>query len=269
MVLFPHAKINLGLQVIEKRRDGFHNIISCLYPVGWCDILEVLEAGKLTFKTSGLNIPGSPEQNLCLKAYNLIRELHDTPPVHIHLHKVIPIGAGLGGGSADAAYTLIALKRLFNLSITNVELVGLAAKLGGDCAFFVEGKPALATGKGDKLEPVEITLPTGYLVVVVPPVAVNTADAYGMIHPKPSENDLGRSLSQDPMDWQQLITNDFEDRVFKQFPIIEKLKETLLKKGAVYASLSGSGSSVFGIYKNKHDFGSWFPEDYKIWVEKL
>lgn len=268
MVLFPYAKINLGLQVVEKRHDGFHNIISGLYPIGWSDVLEILEADELSFRSTGLAIPGDASSNLCLQAYQLIKESYNISPVYIHLHKVVPIGAGLGGGSSDAAFTLKGLNQLFDLSLSGQELKKLAAKIGSDCAFFVDGKPALATGKGDQLEEINIPDPGKYLVVVTPPVQVNTGEAYGMINPKPAENNLAKALSEDPSGWQQLIVNDFEVAVFKRYPAIADIKTSLMEKGAIYASMSGSGSSVFGIFKEEFDFKSWFGLDYKIWMQR-
>ncbi len=269
MVLFPHAKINLGLQVIEKRHDGFHNIISALYPIGWSDILEILPSETLSFKTTGLEISGESEDNLCLKAYRLLREAHDIPPVMIHLHKVVPMGAGLGGGSSDAAFTLKGLNQLFELKLSNSTLEGMAAQLGGDCAFFIRGEPALATNKGDRLTRPLPGLPAGYLMVVTPPVAVNTAKAYGMIRPTAPIVDLREALNQPPIQWRQLIKNDFEAAVFQKHPEIARLKAALLEKGAIYTSMSGSGSSVFGIFKEKNDFKRWFDKENSIWVEKI
>jgi len=269
MVLFPHAKINLGLQVVEKRHDGFHNIISGLYPIGWSDVLEILPSEQLSFKATGLEIPGNHHDNLCLKAYQLLKEAYDIPPVMIHLHKVIPMGAGLGGGSSDAAFTLRALNQLFGLELSNPHLEEMAAELGGDCAFFIQGEPALATEKGDHLTRPLPALPNGYLAVVTPPLQVNTAEAYGMIRPASATIDLLEALKQPPEQWQQLIRNDFEPPVFEKHPEIAHLKSTLIEKGALYASMSGSGSSVFGIFGETPDAEGWFGEEHKIWVERI
>jgi len=269
MVLFPHAKINLGLQVIEKRQDGFHNIVSCFYPIGWCDVLEIIEKPELTFKATGLDIPGHRNQNLCLKAYHLLREQFHLSPVYIHLHKVIPIGAGLGGGSSDAAFMLKGLDRLFSLSLSPQELKELAAALGSDCAFFIESRPALATGKGEQLEEIEISAPGKYLVVVTPPVQVDTGAAYGMLTPKKPAVDLREALSSPPGQWSGLITNDFEGPVFDRYPAIGRIKQTLLEAGAVYASMSGSGSSVYGFFDQEQECEGWFGSDHLTWVQKL
>jgi len=269
MVLFPHAKINLGLQVIEKRLDGFHNIVSCLYPINWCDALEILEEPQFNFSTSGINIPGDPKHNLCVKAYQLIRERFDIPPVHVHLHKVVPIGAGLGGGSADGAFTLIGLRDMFDLPLSKPQLGQLAAKLGSDCAFFIDRRPVLATNTGDELEPITLSFPDGYLLIVTPPIQVNTGKAYSRLTPRAPSWDLKESLSRNLTDWPNLITNDFEKPIFEQFPIIARVKEVLLEKGASFASLSGSGSSVFGIFNESPPWREWFDKDYMIWEQTL
>lgn len=269
MVLFPHAKINLGLQVIEKRQDGFHNIVSCFYPIGWCDVLEIIEKPELSFRATGLNIPGNSTDNLCLKAYHLMRERFDIPPVYIHLHKVIPIGSGLGGGSANAAFLLKGLNQLFDLSLSNHQLKALAAALGSDCAFFIEGKPMLATGKGELLEEIEISVPGKYLVVVTPPLQVNTGEAYSMLTPREPVVDLREALNSKSGQWTALIANDFEGPVFEKYPEIGHVKETLIARGAVYASLSGSGSSVYGFFEEEQDFESWFGTDHLVWVQEI
>jgi 4-diphosphocytidyl-2-C-methyl-D-erythritol kinase len=270
MIYFPNAKINLGLQVIEKREDGFHNIITCLYPVGWCDILEIMEQPVMSFKTTGLNIPGDQQDNLCLKAYYLVKEQFDIPPIYMHLHKVVPIGAGLGGGSSDAAFTLLGLNQMFKLAMSNSELIRLAAKLGSDCAFFIKDKPALATGIGDQLEQIDITTPGKYLLIVMPPVQVDTGMAYQMLKPKIPTVDLKTALNGPKDQWPGSITNDFEDPIFMVHPAIAGIKEKLLGAGANYASMSGSGSSVYGFF-DEEPMGSedWFGPDYMVWRQEL
>lgn len=269
MVIFPHAKINLGLQVIEKRQDRFHNIVSCFYPIGWCDVLEIIEKPELSFRATGLDIPGNSNDNLCLKAYHLLQERFNLPPVYIHLHKVIPIGAGLGGGSSDGAFMLKGLNQLFDLDLSQQELKVLAATLGSDCAFFIEDKPALATGKGERLEEIEIALKGKYLVVVAPPIQVNTGAAYSMLKPKKPAVDLREALNRPPDQWSELITNDFEGPVFEKYPAIRQVKKALLEAGAVYASMSGSGSSVYGVFDEEQDFEGWFEEGYLVWGQSL
>jgi len=267
MVLFPHAKINLGLQVIEERDDGLHNIVSCLYPINWCDMLELIEEKELRFTMSGLDIPGSTNDNLCFKAYHLIKDQFDIPPIHIHLHKVVPIGAGLGGGSSDAAFTLLGLQKMFDLPLSATDLRQLASKLGSDCAFFIGDKPVMATGKGDELEEIELSGTEEYLVVVTPPIQVNTGKAYSMLSPSLPTTNLKNDLFNNISQWSQSITNDFEATVFQQYPAISRIKEVLLEQGALFASLSGSGSSVFGIFKDKSSVRSWFDDDYLVWEQ--
>ena len=268
MVLFPHAKINLGLQVIEKRQDGFHNIVSCFYPIGWCDVLEIIAKPQLTFRTTGLEIPGNSYDNLCLKAYHLLQERFNLPTVYIHLHKVIPIGAGLGGGSSDGAFMLKGLNQLFDLSLSQQGLKELAAELGSDCAFFIEDKPVLATGKGEQLDEIEITLPGNYLVVVTPPIQVDTGGAYGMLTPKIPAVNLREVLNQSGQ-WAGSVTNDFEIPVFEKYPVIAQVKETLLEAGALYASMSGSGSSVYGFFEEEQDYEGWFGKGYLVWGQEV
>lgn len=269
MVSFPHAKINLGLQVIKKRHDGLHNIVSCIYPIGWCDILEIIVGAELSFTGSGLEIPGDPNDNLCLQAYHLLKESFDLPPVHMHLHKAIPIGAGLGGGSSDAAFTLKGLRKLFDLPLADFELERYASDLGSDCAFFIGDQAAIATGIGDQLERIELDLSDLHLLVVTPPVHVNTGEAYGMLAPKKVEHDLKSHLKRPPAEWTKLVVNDFEGPIFAKDPLISGIKEKMLAKGAIYSSLSGSGSSVYGIFEESLDVTQWFPEDHLIWTQEL
>ena len=268
MIYFPHAKINLGLQVIEKREDGFHNIISGIYPIGWCDILEIIENPALSFRVTGLDIPGDDRDNLCLKAYHLVKDKFDIPPVYIHLHKVVPIGAGLGGGSSDAAFTLLGLNQSFQLGMSVEQLKQMAAKLGSDCAFFIQGEPALATGLGDQLEKIKVAIPGKYLMVVTPPVQVNTGTAYSMLTPKQPTVDLRTALH--TSQWPGSVTNDFEGAIFQKYPVIAGVKNTLLDAGANYASMSGSGSSVYGFFDEEPLEGeNWFGSEYMVWRQKL
>lgn len=268
MIYFPHAKINLGLQVIEKREDGFHNIISGLYPIGWCDILEIIEKPALSFRVTGLDIPGEDRDNLCLKAYHLVKDEFDIPSVYIHLHKVVPIGAGLGGGSSDAAFTLLGLNQSFQLGMSVEQLKQMAARLGSDCAFFIQGEPGLATGLGDQLEKMEVAIPGKYLMVVTPPVQVNTGAAYNMLTPKQPVVNLRTALN--TSQWSGSVTNDFEGPIFQKYPVIAGVKNTLLDAGANYASMSGSGSSVYGFF-DEEPLGSedWFGSEYMVWRQKL
>lgn len=260
MVAFPPAKINLGLQITRKRADGYHDLVTCFYPVPWCDILEILPASETVFNMSGISVPGRLEDNLCLKAYQLLKEQHHLPPVSIHLHKIIPMGAGLGGGSSDAAWTLRLLNQLFDLKLSASQLADYAAKLGSDCAFFIHDKPMIGEGRGEILSPANVSLTDKLIVLVKPDIHVSTADAFSQIKPKPPAISLGEFLEDSPVsDWKNLVVNDFEESVFSKFPVIQNMKEQLYAAGAVYASMSGSGSTVFGIFEKPIDLRSAFP----------
>ncbi len=250
MIVFPNAKINIGLNVISKREDGYHNIETIFYPVKLSDALEIVDSEKTEFTLSGIEIGGPFEDNLIYKAYQLIKKDFNLPRFKIHLHKTIPFGAGLGGGSSDAAFTLKLLNEHFNLGLDSVQLEKYASLLGADCAFFINNKPAFASGIGDQLKPVEIDL-SGYEILIVKPnVAVNTSVAYGNIKPaKPSFSLM--ELNKIPLsEWKNTVLNDFEKTVFQNYPEIQNLKETLYDMGALYASMSGSGSAVYGIFRH-------------------
>lgn len=249
MIVYPNAKVNIGLFITEKRADGFHNLESVFVPVPWCDILEITQSDILSFKSSGIEIPGDSATNLCVKAFELLQRDYNISAVAIHLHKQIPIGAGLGGGSADAAFTLTALNELFQLNLSQKQLAEYAAQLGSDCAFFVYNSPQFATGRGEILEPISIHLKGYYLALVNPGIHVSTAAAYGGVHPKKSNFNL-QTLSALPIEeWQEKATNQFEEHIFKLHPEIESIKTSMLNNGAVYAAMSGSGSTVFGIFR--------------------
>ena len=250
MISFPNAKINIGLRVLHKRRDGFHELESIFYPVGVKDVLEIIESKELKFSSSGIAIPGNESDNLCLKAYELIRRDFDLPPVHIQLHKHIPIGAGLGGGSADASFLIRLVNHKFKLEMDSVKMESIASELGSDCAFFIRNVPSYARGRGEVLDPIELDLGNYNLVLVMPQVHVSTADAFrGIIPGEPSHNLL--DLIRKPVeDWKDLILNDFEGSVLKKYPQIQTIKSALYDAGAVYASMSGSGAAVYGIFND-------------------
>lgn len=259
MVSFPNAKINLGLNVIRKRTDGYHDLETCFYPVDWTDMLEIIPSSSFRFSSTGLPIDGNAESNLVVKAYNLVKRDFDLPPVHIHLHKIIPMGAGLGGGSADAAFTLRQLNERFNLGLSELSLENYAAKLGSDCSFFISGVPKLGTGRGEILSPVSVSLKGKFLVIVKPNVHVSTAEAYAGIKPRPSDISVREVVESKPIqEWKHLLKNDFEESVFVKFPVIANVKNDLYDQGALYASMSGSGSSVFGIFENKVELADRF-----------
>ena len=256
MITFPNAKINIGLNIIEKRDDGFHNIESVFYPVGLCDALEVIEnkeaeVERISFTSSGIEIPGDITDNLCYYAYHLVSADYPLPNVKVHLHKHIPIGAGLGGGSADAAFFIRLLNDKFELGISWGEMHNYARQLGSDCSFFISNKPAFAEGRGDVYESAKIDLSDYYLVLIYPDIHINTAKAYAGVKPKQPIRSLEDDILNLPIEqWKEFIHNDFEGSIFPQFPEIENIKEKLYLKGAIYASMSGSGSTVFGIFKN-------------------
>lgn len=250
MVVFPNAKINIGLNVTEKRENGFHDIESVFYPVmDLYDVLEIIKSDELTFVSTGIEIPGDLHSNLCVKAYHLIKADFDIPFVKIHLHKVIPIGAGLGGGSADAAFMLKALNELFVLGLTNTQLIKYAQQLGSDCTFFIENKTAYAFNKGDDLEAFELDLSAYKIKIEYPNIHIATAEAYAGIIPKQSETNLKQLIQEPIAKWQKSIENDFETSVFPNHPSIKALKERMIADGALYASMTGSGSAVFGVFE--------------------
>ncbi len=265
MVIFPNAKINIGLNIVEKRKDGFHNIETCFVPVQWCDIIEIVEAKKTTFSSSGLDIPGNPKTNLSLQAYEILRKDYNLPPVSIHLHKNIPIGAGLGGGSSDAAFVIKALSEKYNLIFEDEILKVYASLLGSDCAFFIDNVPSIAFEKGDVLQEINLELTGKYIVLVYPDLHIDTKTAYSGVQPKKPQHRLEEVLINTPInEWKNFVFNDFENGVFSKFPKVAQLKELLYEKGALFASMSGSGSTVFGIFDKeiKTDF---LPDNYSIW----
>ena len=268
MVTFPNAKINIGLSITEKRADGFHNLESCIYPVGWCDVLEILPAEKLSFKSTGIPIPGNPETNLCLKAYHLIKQDFNIPPVMIHLHKVVPIGAGLGGGSADGAFTIKTLNDLFELHLTTEQMENYARKLGSDCAFFIQNSPKYCVGKGDEFSEILLNLSGKYIVLVNPNIHISTADAYAGVKPAKSEINLKNILQSPINQWINVVKNDFENHLLPKYPAISNIKEQLYAHGAVYASMTGSGSTVFGIFEEEINLKETFAE-YAVWQGKM
>jgi 4-diphosphocytidyl-2-C-methyl-D-erythritol kinase len=269
MVNFPNAKINLGLYIKTKRPDGFHELESCFYPVGWTDALEILEAPELKFESSGIEIPGNTADNLCLKAYYLLAKDYDLPPVHIHLHKVVPIGAGMGGGSADAAFTIRMLNESFALGLSVEQMQRYARQLGSDCAFFIENKPVIAYGKGDEFMPLEVPKLKGYIVIVYPQIHISTKEAYAGVKPAAPKFNLNELILSGIENWKDNLKNDFEDSLFPSYPVLPAIKNKLYEKGAIYASMTGSGSAVYGIFKEAPVWGGWFPEEYQIWSGRL
>jgi 4-diphosphocytidyl-2-C-methyl-D-erythritol kinase len=256
MIVFPNAKINIGLNITERRPDGYHNLETVFYPIMIKDALEVIESRELSFESSGITIPGSADGNLCLKAYHLLCQDFDLPPVSIHLHKNIPIGAGLGGGSADAAFFISLINQMFGLALANGTMMDYARQLGADCAFFIENKPTFAHDKGDRFEKTDIDLSAYHLVLVMPPVHVSTAEAYGGIKPAPAKESLKDLIALPVNEWRHHINNDFEHHIFQNHPVIADVKLALYNAGALYASMSGSGASVFGIFPSQPDLST-------------
>ena len=274
MLSFPNAKINIGLNIIEKRSDGFHNIESVFYPVEWCDVLEIIHSDekKLRFQSSGLVIPGNESSNLCLKAWYLLESCINASlnarPI-IYLHKVIPMGAGLGGGSADGAFTLKILNEVYNLKLSNDELKDFARQLGSDCAFFIENRPVFCYDKGDQFEDFPIDLKGKYIVLINPAIHISTAEAYAGVSPKKPKMPLKEALKQPIFAWKEIIKNDFEEKLLLKYPTIAAVKASLYQSGAIYASMTGSGSTVYGIFNKESecqsiDLKSSFP-NFAMW----
>ena len=204
MVAFPHAKINLGLNILEKRPDGYHNISSCLYPIPWCDILEIQESPAIQFEITGAPISGEKEDNLCIRAYNLVGRDFKLPPLKIHLHKLIPTGAGLGGGSSDGAFMLISLNSLFELGLSQAQLVNYASQLGSDCASFLNHEAQIASSRGEVLDHIEVELKEKYLLLIHPPIHIGTTEAYSEVTPNNPDRSITEILAQsDFFDWSQ------------------------------------------------------------------
>ncbi len=253
MVLFSPAKINIGLHILERRPDRFHGIQSVMYPVGLCDILEINSSGTsgsgLKFTRTGIPVEGGPGENLCEKAYALMAAESTLPPVHIHLHKQIPVGAGLGGGSSNASVTLKGLNHLSGRRLSMDTLHGMALQLGSDCPFFLHGQPMMMEGRGELLTPSTVNLGGFYLAILFPGIHISTAEAYAGATPAAPREDL-RQLTGAAVDqWNGPVVNDFEKAIFARYPDLGSLKRGLYRAGAVYASMSGSGSSIYGIFR--------------------
>lgn len=280
MILYPNAKINIGLKVLRKRDDGFHELETLFYPVELADILEVVEGKELKIEQYGIGIPAvageeglmNPEENICVKAYRALAADFDIPPVEIYLHKNIPVGAGLGGGSSDAAHTILAIDKLYNLNLTHSQMAQYASSLGSDCAFFIYNKPMMGRGRGEILTPYTLDSLANYTIKLVhPPVFVSTADAYRGIVTRalyeqkyagaaqeqiPQEtlpfldNRRLEELLQQPVGkWRDSVINDFETTVFAKYQLLAEYKKSLYEEGAIYAAMSGSGSTLFGIFE--------------------
>lgn len=252
MICFPNAKINLGLFITEKLPNGYHALETCFYPIPISDALEAVEAKKTSFQSSGTKIPGDPNQNLILKAYRLLKKDYQLPELKIHLLKNIPMGAGLGGGSADAAFMLRLLSEEYQLFLDDIILEDYAAQLGSDCPLFIGNEPAIGTGTGTDLEPIDLNLEGLWFVLIHPGIHISTKEAYSGVSPKKSGVDITElMLSMDFKRWQLELKNDFEDSIFPQYPELKAIKDNFYKAGAVYSAMSGSGSAMFGLFKDK------------------
>ena len=268
MIVYPNCKINLGLHILGKRDDGFHDLETVFYPIGLYDALEIIQHGYTNepdFSTTGIILEGNLQDNICYKAWQLIKQDYPSlPSIQMHLHKAIPAGAGLGGGSADGSFSLVLLKDKFNLSIPQDKLLEYAARLGSDCPFFLLNTPCLAYGRGEKLEPIDIDLSAYKIALVIPPVHINTAWAFGQLKTYKKHPPI-RDLIQEPVSkWKDLLHNDFEEVVFAKYPEVKEIKNQLYSEGAIYASLSGSGSSVFALFEADATAPLSFPPTYFV-----
>jgi 4-diphosphocytidyl-2-C-methyl-D-erythritol kinase len=267
LVLFPNCKINLGLHILRKREDGFHDLQTVFYPIPLRDALEVIQhlspVTDLEYSGSGLMLDGNLSDNICVKAYHLLKkDFPQLPAVKMHLHKSIPLGAGLGGGSADGAFTLVLLNKKFGLGIPEHRLLRYALELGSDCPFFIKNTPCFATGRGELLEDLEIDLSAYRFVLVNPRIHVNTGWAFSQIRPSAERPSLKEIVRLPVTQWKDRLTNDFEEPVFRQHPEIKNIKKALYQQGAVYAAMTGTGSTVFGIFPKEAEPAFSFPAHY-------
>lgn len=271
MVTFPNCKINLGLNIIQKRADGYHDLETVFYPIAIKDILEIVtdqqatESENLIYTSSGIEVEGDLTNNLCCKAYLLLKkDFPQLPSIKMHLHKNIPMGAGLGGGSADAAFTLILLNQKYQLNLNEQELIDYALQLGSDCPFFIQNKPCLGRGRGEQLTPIELDLQQYQFLIVNPGIHISTAWAFSQINPSKALYPIDETILIPIGQWKSMLVNDFETPVVKKYPEIGGIIQQLYASGAIYASLSGSGSTVYGIYpKAQIEFPN-FPKSYFI-----
>lgn len=267
MIAFPNCKINLGLHIIRKREDGFHDLETVFLPIPFTDVLEIIHPGVLHLEGVGhLDVTGLPvdtTDNLCIKAYNLLKQdFPQLPAIKMHLHKAIPLGAGLGGGSSDAAFTLQLLNEKFKLNLKTEQLLDYALQLGSDGPFFIINKPCFATGRGEILEPINIDLTTYKLLIVNPGIHIETKWAFSKFTPKEPAISIKEIIAQPADTWEQHLQNDFEVPVFAEYPEIGRLKNDLYQQGAVYASMSGSGSTVYGLFRKEDNIDNSTWNDY-------
>jgi 4-diphosphocytidyl-2-C-methyl-D-erythritol kinase len=267
MIVFPNAKINIGLQVTGKRADGYHNLQTIFFPVQVKDALEIIsndgQEAPFTFSQTGDPITGKEENNLCIKAWKLLKnDFPALPAIRMHLHKSIPMGAGLGGGSADGSFTLQLINKKYRLGLTDTQLAGYALQLGSDCPFFIFNKPCYATGRGELLKEQPLDLSSYKILIVNPGIHISTAWAFASLSPTASSVNLVEAVQHPVEKWKGMVINDFEKPVLAAWPAIAELKETLYRSGALYASLSGSGSTVYGIFRKEPEPVLNFPAGY-------
>ncbi|MGB4655247.1 MAG: 4-(cytidine 5'-diphospho)-2-C-methyl-D-erythritol kinase [Bacteroidales bacterium] len=256
MIKYPNAKINIGLQITEKLSSGYHNISSCIVPINFVDILEINVSDKDNINMSGISIGNDNiEENLCYKAIQLLRKDFEIPQLSVNLHKNIPSGAGLGGGSADAAFTLKILNSLLNLNCGENKLQYYASKIGSDCPFFIRNKPCIVSGTGTEMTEINLDLSNYQVVLVFPEIKISTKSAYGMVVPKKSSFDISQITDLPVLEWKNHLHNDFETPIFKLYPVLQQLKDRMYDEGALYAAMSGSGSAIYGIFDKSCKIG--------------
>ncbi|MFA5418700.1 MAG: 4-(cytidine 5'-diphospho)-2-C-methyl-D-erythritol kinase [Bacteroidales bacterium] len=268
MICYPNAKINLGLAVTEKRADGFHHIETCFYPIPLCDVLEFVESTYFDLAVFGNQSDVAVEDNILTKVWQLFHHLFHIPPVKVALLKAIPTGAGLGGGSADAAFFMKGLNDLFALKLSNAEMEQLSVTLGSDCPFFIENLPAIGRGKGEVLTQIPFSLVGYYLTVVFPTIFISTAKAFQQIVPRFPEISISKILEQPPINWKNSLINDFQSVAMTMHPVIETTIVQLYEAGAVYASLSGSGSAMYAL-SEKPLVLNQLPKNFMVYSWKL
>lgn len=263
MVTFPNCKINLGLNILQKRKDGYHDLETVFYPVAFNDVLEIITSdGGSRFVNTGIS-GGAVENNLCLKAYQLLRNDYPSlPEIKMHLHKAIPVGAGMGGGSADAAFTLLLLNEKYDLNLSFEKLSTYALQLGSDCPFFLLNKPCLATALGEKMKKIDVSLSAYKILLVNPGLHISTKELFNKITPSAPGKSISEIIQQPVETWKDELKNDFEPIVFSDYPEIEKLKQFVYDHNAIYASMTGTGSTVFGIFKKSQDVDIRIENDY-------
>jgi 4-diphosphocytidyl-2-C-methyl-D-erythritol kinase len=261
VIIFSNCKINLGLSVLRKRADGFHDLETVFYPIPFHDIIEVIrtEQPPMQFSSSGIPVDVAPEQNLCMKAYQLLSRSFDLPPLQLHLHKSIPSGAGLGGGSANAAFTLKLLNAKLNLGLNTDQLLAMALQLGSDCPFFIVNRPCFATGRGELFEPVDLERLKQYKIAIVNPgIHISTAWAFSNLKIKNRSASIKEVINQPIETWRQQLVNDFEEVAFAAHPALRDIRNKMYEQGAAYAAMSGSGSGMYGLFENKVDVNAAF-----------